>query len=418
MTPLYRSQADALVLRRLIAETYSEVDDETPRLAFTIEEYDSRRRTLQQTAQQAGFDLLVVSSPDGMCWLHGYQSRWYRAHSSTRWPAYQCTVLHVETGAIVVYDVEHHAYLLRRTSVATDLRLSARDDGDSVLDFMITDLRRRGWLHGRVGLELHSHVPNRATSEVVQAAFQAGGCVVADASAVTRAVRRVKSPAEIATIERAAAVCDIGLRALQSGVRAGMTEKQAWGVMVAAMADAGGEPAALHESVVVGPIELGHAYASDRVINRGDVLCADPAGVVNRYHANIERWFVVGCEPSDELYRLAEIEAKSFEILCAGAADGVPVDDVTAEIEAHLREAGLWGVHDWNGGYEMGISFPPDWVGEWTFTVGESADDVFRTGVVTNYESIVLYPMIDTVVFGDDGARTLSTLPLDVLRAG
>ena len=66
----------------------------------------------------------------------------------------------------------------------------------------------------------------------------------------------------------------------------------------------------------------------------------------------------------------------------------------------------------------LGISFPPDWVGEWTFTVGESADDVFRAGVVTNYESIVLYPMIDTVVFGDDGARTLSALPLDVMRAG
>lgn len=418
MTPLYRSQADALVLRRLIAETYADVDDEIPRLAFSVDEYDRRRLAMQQAAQQGGFDLVVVSSPDGMCWLHGYQSRWYRAHSSTRWPAYQCTVLHVETGAMVVYDVEHHAHLLRLTSVATDLRLSTRDDGNSVLDFMLADLRGRGWLRGRVGLEMHSHVPNRATSQVVQTAFEAEGCLIADASAVTRAVRMVKSPAEIAMIERAAAVCDTGLRALQAEVRAGMTEKQAWGVMVAAMADAGGEPAALHESVVVGPIELGHAYASDRVINRGDVLCADPSGVINRYHANVERWFVVGCEPSDQLYRLAEIEAKAFEILCAGAADGVPVDDVTDEIEAHLRAAGLWGLHDWNGGYEMGISFPPDWVGEWTFTVGEVSDDVFRAGVVTNYESIVLYPMIDTVVFGDDGARTLSTLPLDVLRAG
>ncbi|CAN5404823.1 ectoine hydrolase DoeA [soil metagenome] len=418
MTPRYRDQADALILRRLIADTYDETDEEPPRLAFTREEYDDRRLKLQREAQRTGFDLVVVSSPDAMCWLHGYQSRWYRAHSSTRWPAYQCTVMHVDSGAIVVYDVEHHAYLLRRTSVATTLRLSARDDGNSVLDFMMTDLRSRGWLNGRVGLEMHSHVPNRATSELVQAAFEAGGCLVADASAVTRAVRTVKSAAEIAMIERAAAVCDIGLRALQADVRAGMTEKQAWGVMLAAMAAAGGEPAALHESVVVGPIELGHAYASDRVIRRGDVLCADPSGVVNRYHANIERWFVVGREPSDELYRLAEIEAKSFEILCAGAAAGIPVDEVTGQIEAHLRDAGLWGLHDWNGGYELGISFPPDWVGEWTFTVGESTDDVFRTNVVTNYESIVLYPMIDTVVFGDDGARTLSTLPLDVLRAG
>lgn len=418
VTSRFRAQADALILRNLIADTYATVADEPSRPAFDIAEYDRRRLALQRAAVAADLDLVVISSPDAMCWLHGYQSRWYRAQSSSRWPPYQCTVFHVDSGAFVVYDVEHHALLLSRTSVATDVRLARRDDGDAVLDFAIADLSARGWLSGRVGLELHSHVPHRAASEVVQAAFEAKGCHVVDASAVTRGVRLVKSPAEIAMIERAAAVCDHGLRVLQADVRAGMTEKQAWGLMMAAMADVGGEPAALHESVVVGPIELGHAYSSDRVISRGDVLCADPCGVQNRYHANIERWFVVGQEPSDELYQLAEIEAEAFRILCADAAAGVPVAEVTSAIEEHLREAGLWGLHDWNGGYELGISFPPDWVGEWVFTVGEDSDDVFRAGVVTNYESIVLYPMTDTVVFGETGARTLSTMPLDVLRAG
>lgn len=405
-------------LQEVIREAYARVAAEEPRPAFSLAEYESRRRRLQAEAAGAGIDLLVLSSPDAMCWLHGYQSRWYRAQSSLRWPPFQCTVMHVESGAIAVYDVEHHHYLLRRTSVAEDLRLATDDDGTAVLDFTMADLKARGWLSGRVGLEMHSHVPNRATSEVVEAAFERHGCHVVDASVQTRAVRLIKSAAEIEMIERAAAVCDAGLVSLRDQVVPGMTEKQAWALMVSAMAEAGGEPAALHESVVVGPIEMGHAYSSDRVIERGDVLCADPCGVVNRYHANIERWFVVGQEPSDELYRLAAIEAEAFRLLCAGASDGTAVNDVTARIEAHLRDAGMWGLHNWNGGYEMGLSFPPDWVGEWTFTVGESTDDVFRKNVVTNYESIVLYPMIDTVVFGSTGARTLSALPLDVERAG
>ncbi len=405
-------------LREFIAATYAEQEAEPGRHAFDRAEYEDRRRRLQRAAAGAGLDLLVLSSPVAMCWLHGDQSRWYRAQSSTRWRPYQCTVMQVESGDYVVYDVEHHDYLLRRTSVAEDIRLTDRDDGDAVLDFMIADLQGRGWLSGSVGLELHSHLPNRATSELIQAALEANDCRVADASVMLRAVRKVKSPAEISMLERAAAVCDVGLRALQAEVRPGMTEKQAWGLMIAAMAAAGGEPAALHESVVVGPIELGHAYSSDRPIARGDVLCADPCGVVNRYHANVERWYVVGAEPTDELYRLAEIEAEAFRLLCAGAADGVQVGDVTGRIEQHLRESGLWGLHDWNGGYELGISFPPDWVGEWTFTVGEATADVFEAGTVTNYESIVLYPMIDTVVFEKNGARTLSGLPLDVARTG
>ncbi|OBF25530.1 M24 family metallopeptidase [Mycobacterium sp. ACS4331] len=415
MSPL--EDAD-IPLREFISAAYASEDAQPPQHAFDRAEYEARRMRLQLAAAAAGLDLLVLSSPEAMCWLHGYQSRWYRAQSSTRWPPYQCTVMRVDSGEYVVYDVEHHDYLLRRTSVATDIRLTGRDDGEAVLDFAIADLRARGWLTGRAGLEFHSHVPNRATSEMVQAALEFEGCRVVDASAAVRSVRKVKSAAEIAMIERAAEVCDVGLRALQAEVRPGMTEKHAWGVMVAAMAAAGGEPAALHESVVVGPIELGHAYSSDRTLVRGDVLCADPCGVVSRYHANIERWFVVGAEPNDELYRLAEIEAEAFRILCAHAADGVRVDEVTGHIEQHLRDAGLWGLHDWNGGYEMGLSFPPDWVGEWTFTVGEASQDRFEAGTVTNYESIVLYPMIDTVVFGADGARTLSALPLDVMRAG
>ena len=418
MTNTAHAHVDGDRLRRLVAATYADLAAETTAPAFSAAEYERRRRALQDAARLAGLDLLVISAPDAMCWLHGYQSRWYRAQSSTRWPPFQCTVMHVDSGRYVVYDVEHHSYLLRRTSVATDVVLSRDDDGDAVLRLIVDDLSARGWLGGCVGMEFHSHVPNRATSEIVDAALTARGCRVVDASAVTRSPRLVKSPDEIAVIERAAAICDTGLRALQAEVRPGMTEKHAWGLMVSAMAAAGGEPAALHESVAVGPIELGHAYASDRPIQRGDVLCADPCGVVDRYHANIERWYVVGQEPSDELYRLAAIEAEAFAILCARAGDGVRVADVTAEIENMLRDNGLWGLHNWNGGYELGLSFPPDWVGEWTFTVGEPSDDVFRSGVVTNYESIVLYPMIDTVVFGEHGARTLSALPLDVARAG
>lgn len=418
VTHIARSHVDAARLQQLVAAAYVDVEADPASHAFSTEEYDRRRLALRDRARAAGLDLILVSSPDAMCWLHGYQSRWYRAQSSTRWPPLQCTVLHVDSGDYAVYDVAHHRHLLHRTSVATDVVLSRGDDGDAVLRLIIDDLTARGWLGGIVGMEFHSHVPNRATSEVVEAALTAAGCRVVDASAVTRSVRLVKSPAEIGMIERAAAVCDTGLRALQAEVRAGMTEKQAWGIMVSAMAAAGGEPAALHESVVVGPIELGHAYASNRVIRRGDVLCADPCGVVHRYHANIERWFVVGQDPTDELYRLAEIEAAAFAILRGRAAAGVRVDDVTSEIEQLLRDNGLWGLHNWNGGYELGLSFPPDWVGEWTFTVGEPSDDVFRSGVVTNYESIVLYPMIDTVIFGEHGARTLSSLPLDVLRAG
>lgn len=415
MERLSRERIVALTSR--IAAEYAQLDAREPDYSFTPEEYADRLAKLRKEAATQGIETLVLSAPDSICWLHGYESRWFKAQSPQMWWPLQMTVVRTETGEMIHFDATKHRHLLRLKSVATDLHLSM-EDGPTRLYEIVDELRNRGWLRGIVGLELGSHVPNRATGDRIESALVECGSVIIDATGCVRRARRIKSHAEIEAIERAAEICDAGLEYMQHEIRPGMTEKQAWGALIRGMAEVGGEPAALHESVVVGPIDLGHAYSSDRIIQRGDVICADPSGVYKRYHANIERWYVVGEEPSDELKSLAAIEAEAFRILCEGAQAGARVDSVTEPIQELLESNGLWGLHDWNGGYELGLSFAPDWVGEWTFTVGEKTDDRFVSGTVSNYESIVTYPMIDTVVFEEGGARTLSRLPLDVQRAG
>jgi Xaa-Pro aminopeptidase len=84
------------------------------------------------------------------------------------------------------------------------------DEHYRVLGTLVDELRARSWLHGRVSLELWSHVPNRAVSERVEAALVGAGCTVADASSILRRVRGIKSPAEIAYLEEGAHIADIG----------------------------------------------------------------------------------------------------------------------------------------------------------------------------------------------------------------
>jgi hypothetical protein len=58
-------------------------------------------------------------------------------------------------------------------------------------------------------------------------------------------------------------------------------------------------------------------------------------------------------------------------------------------------------------------------VGELLWSAGDAADDsVIPEGLVTNLESCAFLAVVDTVVFEADGARTLSTVPTDVLVAG
>lgn len=408
---------NSAAIKAFIDHEVQKLRDRPKPRAFDKEEYAERLQRLRRQMALEGVQLAIVSSPDAMCWLHGYQSRWYRAHSSTSQPPLQCTAVHVDHDDLIQFDDAAHRDLIPQTSIVEDLRLYEAEDLRSGLDFIMRELRSEGWLGGVAGLELWSSIPNRYVSEAFEAALIANGCTVRDSSLLVRAVRRIKSPAEIATIEEAARVCDAGLLALRDALRPGMTELEAWAALVSGMAAAGGEPAAIHEGVYAGTSHIGHAISSRRPLRSGDYVEADPCGVINRYHANIARHLVLG-EPAAEALRIAELEGGAYEVLCSTAKAGTPVRDVSRALREYYQDAGVWNMRRWAGGYELGVSFPPDWVGEWYFTVDdESPDGVFETGMVTNYESMIAFVTTDTVVYEADGARTLSSLPFGILVA-
>lgn len=387
-------------------------------LAFDRDEYARRLRRLQLAMEQAQLDTLIVSAPDAMCWLHGYQSRWYKSHSTTAWPPFQCTVVHLGDERLLQFDMERHRYLIPRTSVVSDLRLKSVNTVGEWLEFFVGELEAEGWLGGTVGIEKWSSVPNRATSEMIEAALHSRGCTVVDGSLVTRQVRRLKSGAEIEVLRRAAGVCDAGLRALQGALTPGITELEAWEAMMHAMIAAGGEPAALQENVWAGTSPLIHALSSRRQIAAGEIVCADPCGVVHRYHANAARALSIG-EPQPAALELMKVLAEGVRLFEDSAAPGVRIGDVQRTLRAFYQDSGIWERRGWLGGYEFGIAFPPDWVGEWVFAVDDAdSDEVFEEGLVTNYESVIGLVLIDTFVIGAAGAERLSSVPPEILVAG
>ena len=92
--------------QKLIAfldEQTAQIAAREPDLAFEPSEYAGRLTRLRSAMEAAKIDALVVSAPDAMCWLHGYQARWYKAHSSTAWPPFHCTVAHVDHDRLLPY---------------------------------------------------------------------------------------------------------------------------------------------------------------------------------------------------------------------------------------------------------------------------------------------------------------------------
>jgi hypothetical protein len=84
------------------------------------------------------------------------------------------------------------------------------------------------------------------------------------------------------------------------------------------------------------------------------------------------------------------------------------VDFLAQEMRAFYVDAGIWEQRNWVGGYEMGIAFAPDWVGEFVFTLGNFSEDgapddrTLEENFVCNFENIFSHGgIIDTLIIRD-----------------
>ena len=383
-------------------------------LPFTQQEFDERLRRIRAQMEARDIDVLWLMSPESLYYVSGYKCIWYQAQSPRSWPATSGIAIHRDRDGFILFDTPSEAIMCRFVTCAKDDRIfpiGGRRDG---MGFIIDELQSEGWLKsGTVGMELHSYRPNPVISGRFQDAFSGAGMRVTDATDFLRELRWVKSPAEIACLEKAAEITDIGLRAARDAIRPGVTELDVQAEMMYAMGKAGGEAAALVLPVNSGAkANCGHSMPSRRIIQAGDQVNIDISGVWNRYHANAGRAFYVGEPPKDVLDYHA-LSWGVFDVIDSILRPGLPVAELVAKTRAYYEEVGIWSDAGWVGGYELGLAFPPDWVGNFVYEMSDTdSDRVFEPGTIVNFESQFFAPRmsgityyVDTLLFKEDGAR-------------
>lgn len=386
---------------------------------FSAAEYEGRLAALRTSMESGGVDVMIVTAPDTLAWLHGYRSRWYRQHTSTSLPPAQCTVVST-TGDLFMIEAAYHGDLVRVSSIVEDIRVMPteelfREPGlADYIDFLLDQLSTVSPGPATIGLELWSCLPSPAVSRQIEDALTAHGHRIVDVTIPVRQLRVIKSPAEITMIENAQRACDAGLLALQEQLRPGMTELEAWAVFVSASVAAGGEPAALHETVAAGPLMPSlHRISSRRPLVVGDIFHADMAASCFGYHARGTRPYFFGPAPS-ELIELTEIAAGAYDVLTRVGRPGTAWQELFAALRDYYSSTGVEGGA---AGYELGVTVPPaDWVNELVWgTEDTSMTGTIQAGTVTNFESFNVVALVDTVVFGEDSTRILSDVPRQLL---
>ncbi|MFK7939176.1 MAG: M24 family metallopeptidase [Roseovarius sp.] len=390
-------------------------------IAFDDAEFAERLRRIRVRMDADGLDVLWLMAPESLYYVSGYKCIWYQAQSPKSWPATSGIAIHRDRDDFILFDTPSEAVMCRFTTCARDIRIfpmGGRRDG---MGFIMDELRAEGWFaDGRVGLELHSYRPNPTISQRFQAAFADEGMQVVDGSDVLRDVRWVKSKAELAILDEAAKITDIGLEAAKSAIRPGVSELEVYAEMSYAMGKAGGEDPGITLPVNSGPkANCGHARASHRIIQAGEQVNVDVSGVYHRYHANAGRSFYVG-EPPKDVADYHALSSGVFDVIDGILRPGLPVAELVKTTKAYYDEVGIWSDAGWVGGYELGLAFPPDWVGNYVYEMSDTdSDRVLEPGTIVNFESQFFAPRmagityyIDTLLFTEDGAsRPLTFQP-------
>jgi Xaa-Pro aminopeptidase len=404
-------------------EVYFKSDPEKE-ISFSQEEFRDRLSRIRQQMRAAGIDMLYLMAPESMFYVCGYQVEWWQAQSPKQWPASSAVAVHIDHDEFILFDSEREAILGRIYTESTDTRYFPRNSLRDGAQFAVTELKAAGWLNGTVGLEFGSYRPNRVISERLQSLFEAAGARVVDGTDILRLVRWVKSPAEIECLEQAARIANIGLAAAKAVLRPGVTELEVYGEIVRAMTAAGGENPGITMPVLSGTkTNALHALASRRKIRAGEPVLVDVCGVYKRYHINMARSFSMG-QPAKDVLEITGKAAASMAAIRGVLRPNLPVIELNRTIRERLVEDGLWDRRGWVGGYEMGLAFPPDWVGAFVYDpLSEvNANRVFEPGTAVNYENQFFLPRhigqyftIDSFLFEEKRARGLSDLPFDLM---
>lgn len=319
-------------------------------LHFTPAEYATRQEMARSALQAQGLDALLMFAPESHYWISGYDTFGFAM--------FQCMILTARGDLHLLTRTPDLRQALYTSTLGPDqIHLWQDIEGASPARDLAQLLSDLG-VTGSMGYESDTVGLTDRTGRALHAAIPG----LIDASDLIRALRRVKSPAEIEMHRRAAALSDDALDQAIALARPGAYEGDILAAMQGAVFKGGGDYAG-NEFILGsgGGALLCRYYSGRRHLSATDQLTLEWSGTYARYHAAMMRTLLVG-RASDHHRRMHEAAVEALEACEQAIRPGAPMGDV---YDAHARvfdARGLSHARLKACGYGMGAVYNPIWV--------------------------------------------------------
>ena len=221
-------------------------------------------------------------------------------------------------------------------------------------------------------------------------------------------LRQVKDADEVALIRRACAIADAGFAHIIDYIEPGMTELEVAAELEHHMRMLGSERPAFPTIIASGIRgSLPHGVASDKVIERGELVTMDFGAVCAGYHSDITRTICVGHTDARqrELYdAVRTAQERALAALCPGVT-GIEVDRVARDC---LAEQDLDQYFGHGLGHSLGLEIHEE------PRLSKAGKELLRPNMLITDEPGVYIPgwggirIEDTVLITADGAEPLT----------
>jgi Xaa-Pro dipeptidase len=337
--------------------------------AFDRREFDERFSRARNTIKDAGLSACIMTAPENIFYFGGYDS-WVSVNS----PQALIFTSDMDDPTLILRDVD--LALATETTWVEDIRtynLVAENYADRVVQI----LAEKGVSTGEIAIEMASYALTLAVGDDLRRAM--GGIEMVDATTMLGDLRHSKSAAEITYIEQAAGYAGLGLDALCEHAAVGVSEIAVAAEIEAVMRRAGSDYWAIPTELSSGTRSAGgHATPRNKLIDSGDLVHAEFAGVAARYHAVAIQTIACG-QPSPEAREVYDIGIASLKAGIESIQPGISVAAVEEASLVPLRAHGLTDAAMMRFGYGIGIAYPPVWLE--TLQIARGFDFVLEPGM-------------------------------------
>ncbi len=347
-------------------------------------------------------DAIVVTTPANVRYFSGFASEFWQS------PTRPWFVIVPRDGVPIAVVPEIGGPAFAETWIA-DIRTwpapRPADDGVSLLHSTLEGLPSR---HGQIGWEMGREMSLRMPVSDFDRLRETTASTFVDAAPLLWSLRMIKSPAEIACIERSCALACDAFDALVGDLHIGMTERQAANALRRALAvaevDAVPFIAACSGAGGYGQIIVG---SRDRPLGDGDVLFIDLGVIWDGYFCDFDRNFGFG-HVSDTTLRAHDAVWEATEAGIAAARPGLTMAGLYVAMMDILRNHGASDLNVGRMGHGLGLQLtePP--------SLMPGDDTVLQPGMVITIEPGLEFEpgkMIvheENVVITETGCRLLT----------